>query len=250
MERYAKNGLGNDVALNAQQVIDSLDTMYAGCKLDDPATLEAYLKMTPEQLRMADDPFMKLMVQIHGQYVALREMDEQRSGELSQLYGNLITIKQEFQKSNFVPDANATLRLTHGTVRGYSPNDAVWMQPATTLSGVIAKTTGVAPFETPAEVVRMHEAKNHGNYAHPKLDDVPVAILYDTDTTGGNSGSPILNADGQLVGVNFDRAFEATINDFAWNTNYSRSIGVDIRYVLWITDNVYGAKTLISEMGL
>lgn len=250
LERYAKNGLGNEVALNAQQVIDALDTMYEGCKLDDPATLEAYLKMTPEQLRAVDDPFMKLMVQIHGQYVALREMDKQRSGELSQLYGNLITIKQEFQKSNFVPDANATLRLTHGTVRGYSPNDAVWMQPATTLSGVIAKTTGDAPFETPTEVVRMHEAKNHGNYAHPKLNDVPVAILYDTDTTGGNSGSPILNADGQLVGVNFDRAFEATINDFAWNTNYSRSIGVDIRYVLWITDNVYGAKTLISEMGL
>ena len=85
---------------------------------------------------------------------------------------------------------------------------------------------------------------------HPKLKDIPIAILYDTDTTGGNSGSPILNGKGELVGVNFDRAFEATINDFAWNTEYSRSIGVDIRYVLWITDKVYGAKHLIKEMGL
>ena len=82
------------------------------------------------------------------------------------------------------------------------------------------------------------------------MKDVPVAILYDTDTTGGNSGSPILNAQGQLVGVNFDRAFEATINDFAWNTNYSRSIGVDVRYVLWITDTVYKADFLVAEMGL
>jgi hypothetical protein len=115
---------------------------------------------------------------------------------------------------------------------------------------VIAKTTGKDPFETPAEVIELHKQREFGKYAHPKLNDVPVAILYDTDTTGGNSGSPILNTKGQLVGVNFDRAFEATINDFAWNTNYSRSIGVDIRYALWITDTVYKAKFLIEEMGL
>ena len=166
------------------------------------------------------------------------------------LYGDLVTVKQQFQKSKFVPDANATLRLTHGTVRGYSPADAVWMEPVTTLGGVIAKTTGKDPFETPAEVIDLFEKKDFGRYAHPKLKDVPVAILYDSDTTGGNSGSPILNSQGQLVGVNFDRAFEATINDFAWNTNYSRSIGVDVRYVLWITDKVYKADFLISEMGL
>ena len=94
------------------------------------------------------------------------------------------------------------------------------------------------------------KAKQFGNYAHPTLKDIPVAILYDTDTTGGNSGSPVFNAQGELVGVNFDRCFEATINDFAWNTNYSRSIGVDIRYVLWITGTVYGADHLLSEMGL
>ncbi|MEL7500275.1 MAG: S46 family peptidase [Planctomycetota bacterium] len=213
-------------------------------------TIDAYLKMSPDQLRQLDDPFMKSVVKLHPEYIRMRELNKQRDGELNQLYGDLITIKQEFQKANFVPDANATLRLTHGTVRGYSPEDAVYMRPATTLSGVIAKTTGTSPFETPQEVIDMHAAKNFGKYAHPKLNDVPVAILYDTDTTGGNSGSPILDGNGRLVGVNFDRAFEATINDFAWNTNYSRSIGVDIRYVLWITDSVYGAKFLISEMGL
>ena len=139
---------------------------------------------------------------------------------------------------------------TFGTVRGYSPEDAVYKLPATTLSGVIAKTTGTEPFATPKEVIDAAAAENFGPYVHPKLDDVPVAILYDTDTTGGNSGSPILNGKGELVGVNFDRAFEATINDFAWNVNYSRSIGVDIRYVLWITDKVYGAAHLVREMGL
>ncbi len=75
-----------------------------------------------------------------------------------------------------------------------------------------------------------------------------MAFLYSTDTTGGNSGSPVLNARGELVGVNFDRTFEATINDFAWDQRYSRSIGVDVRFVLWITGEVYGAKHLIEEM--
>ena len=229
---------------------DQLGPLYEACQLSSPTNLDAYLNMTVDQLRTVEDPFVQLAIKLHPEFLRLRELGKQRSGQFDQLYGDLVTVKQQFQKSKFVPDANATLRLTYGTVRGYSPADAVWMEPATTLSGVIAKTTGVEPFETPAEVIELFEKKDFGRYAHPKLKDIPVAILYDSDTTGGNSGSPILNSQGQLVGVNFDRAFEATINDFAWNTNYSRSIGVDIRYVLWITDTVYKAKFLIAEMGL
>lgn len=237
----------NQVGLPAP---DQLGSFYANCKLKDPAVLEAYLGMTADQLETVDDPFMKQVIKLYPAYQRLRELGKQRAGQFDKLYGDLITVKQKFEKSNFVPDANATLRLTHGTVRGYSPADAIWMRPSTTLSGVVAKTTGKDPFETPAQVIDLFKKREFGQYAHPKLGDVPVAILYDTDTTGGNSGSPILNAKGQLVGVNFDRAFEATINDFAWNTNYSRSIGVDIRYVLWVTDRVYQAKFLIEEMGL
>ena len=81
-----------------------------------------------------------------------------------------------------------------------------------------------------------------------KSEDIPVAFLYNLDTTGGNSGSPVMNADGELVGVNFDRAFGATINDFAWNADYSRSIGVDIRFVLWNLKNVIGDQRLLSEL--
>ncbi|MFM8838603.1 MAG: S46 family peptidase, partial [Bacteroidota bacterium] len=79
-------------------------------------------------------------------------------------------------------------------------------------------------------------------------EDIPVAFLYNLDTTGGNSGSPVMNADGELVGVNFDRAFGATINDFAWNADYSRSIGVDIRFVLWNLKNVIGDQRLLVEL--
>jgi len=229
---------------------DQLQSLYGACQLSSATALDSYLNMTVEQLQAVEDPFVRLAVKLHPEFKRLREVGKQRSGKFDKLYGDLLTVKPLFEKTTFVPDANATLRLTHGTVRGYSPADAIWMRPATTLSGVIAKTTGKAPFETPAEVIELFNKKEFGKYAHPKLNDVPVAILYDSDTTGGNSGSPILNSQGQLVGVNFDRAFEATINDFAWNTNYSRSIGVDVRYVLWITDTVYKAKFLITEMGL
>ena len=228
----------------------TIDELYAGSKLNDEAFLNDCLSKTPDELKQIDDSFLQWAIRLYPEYLRLRELGKQREGELGKLYGELISIKQEFLKTQFVPDANATLRMTFGTVRGYSPEDAVYKSPATTLGGVIAKTTGVEPFVTPQRVIDMHEAKDFGDYAHPKLNDIPIAILYDTDTTGGNSGSPILDANGRLVGVNFDRAFEATINDFAWNTNYSRSIGVDIRYVLWITDKVYGAKHLIKEMGL
>jgi hypothetical protein len=228
----------------------SIDQLYSGSKLADAEFLKACLNKTPTQLAAIDDTFLQWAIRLYPQYQELRELNKKREGQLGKLYGELISVKQQFLETQFVPDANATLRLTFGTVRGYSPEDAVFKKPATTLSGVIAKTTGVEPFVTPEKVVQLHAQKDFGEYAHPKLNDIPIAILYDTDTTGGNSGSPILNAKGQLVGVNFDRAFEATINDFAWNTNYSRSIGVDIRYVLWITDKVYGAKHLIKEMGL
>jgi len=243
MDDVQRTGLGLPAA-------GQLGSMYERCQLSSPTAFDSYLNMTAQQLKAVEDPFVQLAIKLHPEYQRLRELGKQRSGQFDQLYGDLVTVKQQFQKSTFVPDANATLRLTHGTVRGYSPADAIWMRPSTTLAGVIAKTTGKDPFETPTEVVELHAKKDFGNYAHPKLDDVPVAILYDTDTTGGNSGSPILNSQGQLVGVNFDRAFEATINDFAWNTNYSRSIGVDVRYVLWITDKVYKAEFLIKEMGL
>lgn len=228
----------------------SLELLYSGTRLAEPDFLKSCFSMSRADLESLDDSFVKWAIDLYPRYLEQRELDKAREGQLSRLYGDLISVKQQFLETEFVPDANGTLRLTFGSVRRYSPEDAVVKLPATSLAGVIAKTTGVEPFVTPQRVIDLHAQQEFGRYAHPKLNDVPVAILYDTDTTGGNSGSPILDGDGQLVGVNFDRAFEATINDFAWNTNYSRSIGVDIRYVLWVTELVYGADHLIKEMGL
>ena len=224
--------------------------LIEGTRLGDVAFVEECLSKSPTELQQTDDPLLRLIIQLHSEYLKLRDTDKAREGRLGQLYGSLIEVKQQFLATSFIPDANATLRFTCGRVRAYSPADAVIRTPISTLRGVIEKTTGVDPFITPEAVLQKYKAGEFGRFVHPRLGQVPVAILYDTDTTGGNSGSPVLNSRGQLVGVNFDRCFEATINDFAWNQDYSRSIGVDIRYVLWITGTVYEAGHLLSEMGL
>jgi hypothetical protein len=151
---------------------------------------------------------------------------------------------------DFVPDANSTLRLTYGNVKGYEPEDGVYQSPFTTVSGLIAKGTPEGDYEINQNLVKAYQKGGADKYQHPGLKDVPVGLLYNLDTTGGNSGSPVMNAKGELVGVNFDRAFTATINDFAWNEAYSRSIGVDIRFVLWTLDKVSDAGFLIREMGV
>lgn len=226
------------------------ESLIGATRLGDVKFVDECLKKTLAELASTSDPLLKLMIELYPTYKSLRDKEKERDGRLGPLYGTLMEAKQAFEPTQFVPDANATLRMTYGRVRGYSPADAMQKTPVSTLKGVIEKTTGVEPFITPKAVMDRYLAKDFGPFVHPKLGHVPVAILYNTDTTGGNSGSPVFNAKGELVGVNFDRTFEATINDFAWNESYSRSIGVDIRYVLWITGIVYEANHLLKEMGL
>ena len=252
LTRLSKISASNNVEALKKPLanLDDAASLLKSTRLGQVAFVDECLKKSPDELAASGDGLLSWMIRLYPTYKQLRDLDKERDGRLGQLYGSLMEAKQAFQPSVFVPDANATLRITYGRVRGYSPADAIHKTPISTLQGVIEKTTGVEPYITPTEVIDRYRAKDFGPFVHPKLGQVPVAILYNTDTTGGNSGSPVLNAKGELVGVNFDRTFEATINDFAWNESYSRSIGVDIRYVLWVTGWVYNAKHLLDEMGI
>ncbi len=256
MERMASAGGGaseieGKQRKNVIRILQALNSKaWDSTAFESESGIREMFEKTPDELANVNDEFLKVVRKMYPELIRLRIQAKVRGAKLAKLYSDLIDVKQEFQQANFVPDANATLRMTFGNVKGYSPEDAVFKMPATTLKGVIDKTTGEKPFITPPEVIEKYEAKDFGNFLHPTLKQVPVALLYNTDTTGGNSGSPILNGSGELVGVNFDRAFEATINDFAWNESYSRSIGVDIRYVLWLTGKVYQAQRLLDEMGV
>ena len=235
--------------LNSNESLDKLTkAVMDNTKLGDLEFVTECLSKSPQELKGLGDPALNWIIDLYPTYVKLRDKDKEREGKLSQLYGSLIEIQRIAEASQFIPDANATLRLTVGKVEAYSPVDAIVKTPITTLRGLLEKTTGQEPYITPPQVLKAASEARYGGLEHPRLKTVPVAFLYSTDTTGGNSGSPVLNAKGELVGVNFDRAFEATINDFAWNQRYSRSIGVDIRYVLWITGEVFGAKHIVQEM--
>jgi hypothetical protein len=228
----------------------TIDNAYAQTKLADSDALMDLFGKQPAELDQVGDIFIQAAKMMYPTYQRLRETRQRREGALSKLSALLVDVKQQYQKTNFIPDANSTLRLTFGHIKGYAPVDATYFKPITTLTGVIEKTTGSDPYATPQKVIDLYKAKDFGRYKSSKLKDVPVAILYDMDTTGGNSGSPVLNARGELIGVNFDRAYEATINDYAWSESYSRSIAVDIRYVLWVTEKVGGATHILKELGI
>ncbi len=213
---------------------------FAANQLKDASTFLAY-----------NDELMDLQKELAQEMTPFLATQKSREGNLNKLMADYVAVKEKFQSKSFIPDANSTLRLTFGNIKGYSPVDASYMAPFTTVKGIIEKgNSGLPEFTYPESIKQNWLDKNFGNYLKKDLNDVPVNILYNMDTTGGNSGSPIMNAHGELIGVNFDRAYDATINDFAWNESYSRSIGVDIRYVLWIADKIDNARFIIKEVGI
>jgi hypothetical protein len=238
---------GDDLEKSIENFIDQL---YHRSHLDDVDVLMGALDKSTQELKDMEDPFLQLCEALYPVYQDQKETDQAQRGILAELSAHLIDVKKEFYQKEFIPDANRTLRLTFGRIRGYSPRDAVYYKPITTLEGIVQKTTGEEPFDTPQKIMDLNKAKDFGQFLHPESNSVPACLLYDADTTGGNSGSPVLNARGELVGVNFDRAWEATVNDYQWSEDYSRSIAVDIRYVLWITQKFGGVEYLLREMNV
>jgi V8-like Glu-specific endopeptidase len=142
------------------------------------------------------------------------------------------------------------MRFTYGNVTGYKPADAVWYEPFTTLKGVVEKDTDEDPFDCPDKLNELWEKKDFGQWADSQMSDVPVAFTHRCDITGGNSGSPVMNAKGELVGLAFDGNYEAMTGDWQYDYDIQRTISVNIKYVLFITEKFGGANHIIKEMGL
>ena len=160
-------------------------------------------------------------------------------------------LMETFPDERFYPDANSTLRVTYGQVNGYEPMDAVMYQPVTYLDGVIQKyKPGDYEFDVDEKLIGLYDSKDYGQYADQKNGKMPVCFIGTNHTTGGNSGSPAIDAEGNLIGLNFDRAWEGTMSDINYDASICRNIMVDARYILFIIDKYAGAGHLIEEMTL
>ena len=230
-----------------------LDALYAGTRLGDLDARLKWWKADKAAFDASDDTALRFAAQVMPAILRLDEQGKARSGRISALRPQYMQAMIDFNRSRGLPvypDANGSLRITFGTVRGYSPRDGVEMLPFTTLAGIVAKTTGKEPFiSPPAELEAIAQGKGK-QYRMPSLDDVPVNFLSDVDTTGGNSGSPTLNARGELVGLLFDGNYESLSADWIFNPALTRSIHVDTRYMRWTMDEVDHAERLLEEMGL
>jgi hypothetical protein len=173
---------------------------------------------------------------------------ERQINELQKEY--MRGLKENIKDKKFYPDANGTLRVSYGKVADYKGKDAVSYLHYTTMDGLIEKNqTGEEDFYVKPRLVDLYNKKDFGPYAD-KNGRLRVAFIGSNHTTGGNSGSPVLNANGELIGTNFDRNWEGTMSDIMYNGNFCRNIILDVRYTLWIIDKYAGAGYLLKEMKL
>ncbi|MCJ8496969.1 S46 family peptidase [Chryseobacterium salipaludis] len=237
VENWSRNSIvSGRGSLNGATTISDIDKVFA-----NQAELIKTLK---------NDPLIQLTAAIRNQYAVNTEAKynalQQQIDALQKTY---MAQQMETDKDRqFFPDANSTLRVTYGQVKGSNPRDAVYYGYQTHLSGVMEKyVPGDYEFDVPAKLVNLYNTKDYGMYKD-QTGDVPVNFTATNHTTGGNSGSPALDAEGNLIGLNFDRQWEGTMSDINFDPRFSRNIMVDSKYILFIVDKYADAKWLLNEM--
>ena len=237
IENWSKNSvISGRGSINGATTYSDIDKVFA-----DPKALVANLK---------NDPIIQLFGTMRGTYINTTDAKVSSiQTQIDALQKKFMAQQMETDKDRkFFPDANSTLRVTYGKVKGSSPRDAVEYGYKTTLAGVIEKyVPGDYEFDVPKKLIDLYNKKDYGMYAD-KNNEVPVNFTATNHTTGGNSGSPALDAHGNLVGLNFDRQWEGTMSDINFDPRFSRNIMVDTKYILFVVDKYADAKWLLNEM--
>ena len=213
------------------------------------------LKEATDSLRLlSEDPAVKFGDAFDDWYKKeIRPVTRRLNSEITLLNRDYMRGQMEFSPDRvFYPDANLTLRMAYGSVQGYSPADGIYYEPSSTLEGIMEKDNPeIFDYNIPQRLREIHATKDYGPYAVTDSKGnttVPVCFIATNHTSGGNSGSPVINADGNLIGINFDRVWEGTMSDIVFDPDLCRNISLDIRYVLFIIDKVAGAGHLLEEM--
>ena len=237
---------GNDAAA-VKRALDRL----AGTKLGSTEERLKWFGADRAAFEASTDPAIQYAVAVMPTLLKLEQERKTRAGENLAARPVYLQALADYKKSQgeFVyPDANLSLRITFGNVKGYVPRDGVKYTPFTTLEGVVAKETGADPFDSPKALLDAVAAGRHGGLADERLGSVPVNFLSDLDITGGNSGSPVLDAHGRLVGLAFDGNWESVASNWVFDPTMTRMISVDQRYMRWIMQEVFPAPQLLEEM--
>lgn len=216
-----------------------LASMDSKTTLKEEAVREQNLTVELEALQASPDPYIQLALALDADVEKKIARDKSYQGALLKTRPLFLRALTAFRGGKIYPDANDTLRLSIAEVTGYSPQEAAIMEPQTTIKGMVAKHTGEEPFHLPERVLVQARAEEKA---------VPLCILTNGDTTGGSSGSPVLDGEGKLIGVNFDRVWENIAGDFGWTPEYSRNISIDARFVLWLLKEVERADALLKEL--
>lgn len=226
--------------------------IYSQSKLTSFEGVQSLLTGTPAEVKakLAADPGYKLVTALTNTYydkVAPKYQElNLKVAALQRTYMKAI-VELSPKDARIFPDANSTLRVTYGKVKGYEPKDATYYKPVTYLDGVIEKyVPGDYEFDVPQKLIDLYNTKDYGPYG--ENGKMPVCFIGTNHTTGGNSGSPAIDAKGNLIGLNFDRVWEGTMSDIYYDPSICRNIMVDMRYVLFIVDKFAGAKNLVEEM--
>ena len=237
---------GNDAAA-VKRALDRL----AGTKLGSTEERLKWFGADRAAFEASTDPAIQYAVAVMPTLLKLEQERKTRAGEnlaARPVYLQAVADYKNSQGEFVYPDANLSLRITFGNVTGYVPRDGVKYTPFTTLEGVVAKETGADPFDSPQALLDAVAAGRHGGLADARLGSVPVNFLSDLDITGGNSGSPVLDAHGRLVGLAFDGNWESVASNWVFDPTMTRMISVDQRYMRWIMQEVFPAPQLLEEM--
>ncbi|MBU0710400.1 S46 family peptidase [bacterium] len=227
-----------------------VDDAFTKTGLKDVDYVKELYNKSAAEMELLSDPLIDLVVQLYDAKDRVYKQGIAWDAKTKDLRKKYIDALYAWKGQNLYPDANSTLRFTFGKVKGYTPADGIWYKPFTTLTGVVGKDTGEEPFNNPAKLTELSRSGDYGKWIDPELGDVPSCFLCDCDITGGNSGSAVMNAKGELIGLAFDGNYEAMTSDWLYNPELQRTIVVDIRYVLFITEKFADADYLLKEMGI